>query len=457
MKNLSLAWRITALSVAIAVLTAILAAALTAGLVRNDGEAGARANLARLADVAQSTVSHAVRTGRAEARLRTLLAGLSIRTGTVSRSGVVSTGAPVIRRLITPGRVSVLVSGHPLSVQQSVAGDTVFLEARPVPGGGGIVLAQRRADALAPNQQAIRRTLLALVIGAGIATVLGALVAWRIARPLRRTATAAHALAIGDRDVSVPADGPREVAEVAGAVTSLATALRISEGRQRDFLMSVSHDLRTPLTALRGYAESLADGAIDADDAPRVGAAMTEEARRMELLVGDLLDLARLDADDFRIAPVPVDLRTVVEGAAEVYRARTAQQGVEFTLERPESAMPAITDAQRLRQALDGLFDNALRLTPTGGRIVLALRREASTDSALLEVRDSGPGLTDADLVDAFSRGTLTARYEGARRVGTGLGLAIVRGLITRLGGSAEATHAPEGGACFRLRLPLSA
>lgn len=285
MKNLSLAWRIAALSVAIAVLTALLAGALTAGLVRNNGEAGARANLAHLADVAQSTVSHAVRTGRAETRLRTLLAGLSIRTGTVSSTGVISTAAPVIRRLMTPARVSTLVSGQSLSVEQTVAGDTVFLEARPVPGGG-IVLAQRRADALAPNQQAIRRTLLALVIAAGIATVLGALVAWRIARPLRRTATAAHALAVGDRDVAVPADGPREVAEVADAVTSLAAALRISEGRQRDFLMSVSHDLRTPLTALRGYAESLADGAIDADDAPRVGAAMTEEARRMELLVG---------------------------------------------------------------------------------------------------------------------------------------------------------------------------
>lgn len=456
MKNLSLAWRIAALSVAIAVLTALLAGALTAGLVRNNGEAGARANLARLADVAQSTVSHAVRTGRAETRLRTLLAGLSIRTGTVSSTGVISTAAPVIRRLMNPARVSTLVSGQSLSVEQSVAGDTVFLEARPVPGGG-IVLAQRRADALAPNQQAIRRTLLALVIAAGIATVLGALVAWRIARPLRRTATAAHALAVGDRDVAVPADGPREVAEVADAVTSLAAALRISEGRQRDFLMSVSHDLRTPLTALRGYAESLADGAIDADDAPRVGAAMTEEARRMELLVGDLLDLARLDADDFRIAPVPVDLRTVVEGAAEVYRARTAQEGIEFALEMPDEAVPATTDAQRLRQALDGLFDNALRLTPTRGLIVLALRPEPSTQSALLEVRDSGPGLTDADLADAFTRGTLTARYEGARRVGTGLGLAIVHGLITRLGGSAEASHAPEGGACFRLRLPLSA
>ena len=184
---------------------------------------------------------------------------------------------------------------------------------------------------------------------------------------------------------------------------------------------------------------------------------MTEEARRMELLVGDLLDLARLDADDFRIAPAPLDLRAVVEGAAEVYRSRTSQEGIEFALEMLDEPIPTTTDAQRLRQALDGLFDNALRLTPAGGRIVLALRRDAVANAALLEVRDSGPGLTDADLDDAFTRGTLTARYEGARRVGTGLGLAIVHGLITRLGGSAEASHAVEGGACFRLRLPLSA
>jgi two-component system sensor histidine kinase BaeS len=274
---------------------------------------------------------------------------------------------------------------------------------------------------------------------------------------LRRTAEAAHALAAGHRDVAVLPEGPSEVAEVGTAVNTLAAALSHSEARQREFLLSVSHDLRTPLTAITGYAESLADGVVPADQAAQVGAIVLTEAQRLNRLVADLLDLARLGAQEFRIDLAEVDLAGLASAAGQVWAGRCAAAGVRFVLELPGYPLPVLTDASRLRQVLDGLLENALRVTPSGAPIVLAVRAERLPDGppvAVAEVRDGGPGLAEQDLAVAFQRSVLYDRYRGVRQVGTGLGLAIVAGLVGRLGGTVEAGHAPEGGARFTVRLP---
>nr|MDQ6937823.1 HAMP domain-containing histidine kinase [Actinomycetota bacterium] len=295
--------------------------------------------------------------------------------------------------------------------------------------------------------------LLALLIAAAIAVGLGLLVAYRIARPLRRTAEAAHALAAGRRDVAVEPGGPTEVAEVGAAVNTLAAALSHSEARQREFLLSVSHELRTPLTAITGYAEALADSVIPADEVAAAGAVVHRESRRLERLVADLLDLARLDAAEFRVDIGPVDVTSLVADAATVWSARCTGSGVPFRLDAPDAVVVVPSDAGRLRQVLDGLLENALRVTPAGAPIVLALRLEP--ERAVLEVRDGGPGLREEDLAVAFERSVLYERYRGVRQVGTGLGLAIVYGLVRRLGATVEAGHAAEGGARFTVYLPV--
>ena len=122
-------------------------------------------------------------------------------------------------------------------------------------------------------------------------------------------------------------------------------------------------------------------------------------------------------------------------------------------LELPAEPLEIRTDPVRVRQIVDGLAENALRVTPAGAPIVLAAREE--TGAVVVEVRDGGPGLTDDDLAVAFDRGVLYERYRGVRQVGTGLGLALVAGLAERLGGRAFAGRAPEGGAAFAVRLPL--
>jgi signal transduction histidine kinase len=452
-RRASLATRISLLSVGIAVVTALLAGALAAGLIRNNGSGAARKTLGRLADVTQSVATNGRSGATAQARLRRALQGINVRSGFIGPAGTLDTRYPIVRSAVTPSDIAKVLAGETISTTRSVGGNTVFIEARPV-GGAGIVLVQRRVDAVAQSELAIRRIVLALLISGAAAALLGLFVAWRLARPLRRTAAAAHSLAAGNRDVTLPAEGPSEVVEVSDAVNSLAGALRYSEARQREFLLSVSHDLRTPLTALSGYAESLAGGVVPADETAYVGGVMLGEAKRLERLVGDLLDLARLGAQDFRIEFATVDLVGLVHGAAGVWADRCAASGVEFRLEAPPSPIWTITDAARLRQVLDGLFDNALRVTPAGASIVLAARGEPG--AAVAEVRDGGPGLTDADLAVAFQQGALYERYRGVRQVGTGLGLAIVHGIIGRLRGHIEAGHAAEGGARFTVRLPAA-
>lgn len=449
MKRASLATRISLLSVGIAVITAVLAGALATGLIRNSSNATARHNLAKLADVAQSSVPDGL---TAQARVRRALQGLNVRAGIIRPNGRIAARAALVREAVTATDIADVLGGKSVSATRNVAGSTIFVEARPV-GNGGVVLVERRTDAVAQTERAVRRIIIAVLIAGGLATLLGLFVAWRLARPLRRTAAAARSLAAGHRDVTLPAEGPAEVVEVSEAINALAGALRNSEARQREFLLSVSHDLRTPLTAISGYAESLAEGVVPPGETAQVGGVLLGEAHRLERLVGDLLDLARLGAQDFRVQFAPVDLVALVHAAARVWTDRSAATGIELRVEAPDTEIWTTTDASRLRQALDGLFDNALRVTPSGAPIVLATRVEGA--SAIVEVRDGGPGLQDADLPVAFEQGVLFERYRGVRQVGTGLGLAIVHALALRLGATIEAGHALEHGARFTIRLPL--
>jgi two-component system sensor histidine kinase BaeS len=217
--------------------------------------------------------------------------------------------------------------------------------------------------------------------------------------------------------------------------------------------MSVSHDLRTPLATVMGYAESLAAGDVPAADVPDIGAILHTESTRLARMVSDLLDLARLDADELTIQLRETDLATEIADVYATWSDRAAHDGITLGLTGERHPVRVLADPQRLRQAVDGLLDNALRVTPPGGRIVLDL--SVALETATVAVRDSGPGLTDDDLTVAFDRGALHERYRGRRHVGTGLGLALVDRLVSRQGGTVSAGHAPEGGACFAISLPV--
>ena len=182
---------------------------------------------------------------------------------------------------------------------------------------------------------------------------------------------------------------------------------------------------------------------------------MLGEAERLDRLIADLLVLARLEAAD-----LPVE---VVDGGPDAAggdgRPRRGAGGSRrpacvLRTELPPMPVPVRTDPGRIRQIVDGLLENALRVVPTGAPVVLALVC-AARSAASIEVRDGGPGFTDDDLAVAFERGALSQRYQGVRKVGSGLGLALAARLARRLGGAIEAGHAPEGGARFTVTIPL--
>ncbi|MET7667888.1 sensor histidine kinase [Micromonospora luteifusca] len=365
-----------------------------------------------------------------------------IRRGTVDRPG------------LPPRVVQRIEQGGNVSVRRPVNGERALVEGRALPNGNGVVLSRPAANGL--WAKVLLSLWLPLLAGLTAGVVAGLLLARRLARPIRVAATAAARLRAGDRAVRVPVESPDEVADLAEALNGLAAALATSEGRQREFLLSVSHELRTPLTAIRGYAEALADGVLGADDTVDTGRTVLAEAQHLDRLIGDLLALARLEAADFPLEPVPVDLTQLAMDAEPTWSGRCAAVGVSFRVDTPGQPVPAYTDPGRIRQVLDGLLENALRVVPPGSPVVLAVR-PADTDPAcggVLEVRDGGPGFTDDDLAVAFERGALHQRYRGVRKVGSGLGLALAAGLVRRLGGEIAAGHAPEGGAAFTVRLP---
>jgi two-component system sensor histidine kinase BaeS len=451
----TLAQHIALLASAVAVITALLAGGLAVGLITKSNTDNARSTLSQLADAAQATADQGVSPEASQRRARRILQTLKVQSVTVSADGRLVGATALGQASISQANIRQLLAGGTVSRQGTVLGQRVLVEGRPT-RVGAIVLLQRRADATAFGDALIRRVLIALLIGVLIAIGLGILLAQRISRPLRRTARAAHALAEGRRDVAVTSEGPAEVAEVGSAVNTLASALSHSEARQREFLLSVSHDLRTPLTAIAGYAESLADGVVPPEQASSVGAVMLTETQRLNRMVADLLDLARMGAEEFRIDLALVDVTELAVAAGEVWRSRCRAADVIFRLEAPSTPIWCHTDPSRVRQILDGLFENALRVTPPGAPIVLSVRAEEGQKTVLLEVRDGGPGLTDEDLAVAFERSVLYERYRGLRQVGTGLGLAIVDGLTRRLGGTVEAGHSAEGGARFTVRLPAN-
>jgi two-component system OmpR family sensor kinase len=459
-KRTTLATRIAAVTVLASTLAVLIAAVVSLRLVRTTEQNSGRAVLRQDATLAVASATANARATRIAIPIKTtelLRAGLQISAVVVQRDGTV-TGPQgertVAAGLVSAAEVATLQSGRAVSAPREVGGVRTYVEGSPLDSGGGVVLYQRVADARAVSGSIWSRLLIALLAGLACAALAGVLLARRLARPLQHAAAAAHRLSTGARDVRLEPEGPAEVAEVAEALNVLTAALSTSEGRQRDFLLSISHELRTPLTAVKGYAEALADGVIAPEAVGPTGQVVLAEAGRLERLVSDLLDLARLGAENFRIDFGWVDVAALVQQAAVVWGDRCAREGVPFHAEIAPGPVMMNSDPTRLRQIIDGLAENALRVTPSGRPIVFALT--ATPVELVLQVRDGGPGLTEDDCRVAFDRSVLYDRYRGVRRVGTGVGLALVAGLAGRLGGRAEAGHAPEGGASFTVRFPAA-
>jgi two-component system sensor histidine kinase BaeS len=305
------------------------------------------------------------------------------------------------------------------------------------------------------------------LIAAGLALLIGgtAVMAILVFRPvhrrLRGLEQAAAAVGAGETAVRAPEDGGDEVASLARRFNRMAADLdaRVQELRdadrsRRQLLADVSHELMTPLTAMRGYLETLALPAAVKDEATRgryLGI-VTEETLRLEAIIGDLLDLARLDGGAGSFEREPVPLARLFDRTFARHQATLEERGVAFGRDIAPGAATVLGDERRLEQVLQNLVANAVRHTPRGGRI--ALRATADGGDVVLVVEDSGPGIPAEHLPHVFDRFYRVDSARNAQSGGSGLGLSIVRAVVEQHGGRVSAGNGPMGGARFELRLP---
>jgi len=273
----------------------------------------------------------------------------------------------------------------------------------------------------------------------------------QLSRPVVDAAAAARRIAGGDLGARLPAPTrtrPDELSELTTAINSMAEGLERSRGLERQFLLSVSHDLRTPLTSIIGYSEALTDGTVE--DAAAAGRIIRSEAERLNRLVRDLLDLARLDAHRFDL-----DLRSadLVEATRRAVVALTpATEGIDLDVSMPDAPVMVLIDADRWAQVVANLLENGLR----HARSRLEVTIEQAGARAVLRIEDDGPGIDEADLPHVFERLYVARSSRRPSESGSGLGLAIVHELVQAMGGQVQATSPPGQGASITVSLPLA-
>jgi signal transduction histidine kinase len=324
---------------------------------------------------------------------------------------------------------------HPLRLQQQLYGALVVATPKDQLRERWVTLMQRLG--------------IAFLVGIAVAGALGWYLSRRITKPVLALADAADRIAAGDYAVEVPKAGADEIGELADRFRQMAARLSEVEEQERNFLMNVSHELRTPLTAIHGHVGALREGlAEDSEARERSLEVIAREATRLERLVGDVLDLAKLDAHRFTVLREEVDMGRLLDEAYESFGEEARRRGIDFRA-NADGRPVIISDGDRVLQIISNLLANAFRWTPDGGRVELSL--DYGAGRVRVGVADTGPGVAPEERERIFR--PFVSRDGG----GTGLGLAIARELAVALGGGIRLESEAGQGSRFELVLPASA
>lgn len=301
----------------------------------------------------------------------------------------------------------------------------------------------------------------------GVALFLALLLAFWIAKwvaaPLQRMAHAARGLAASHslaNSQPIPLEGPVEVKQLGKAFNEMVHRVQAGQQSQRDFVANVSHELKTPLTSIQGFAQAILDDAVqDGQSLHQAAQVIYDESSRMHRMVLELLDLARLDSGIAEIEKTPVDLNALLQAIHEKFQPIAWQAQVELQLQ--SETLPGILgDGDRLAQVFTNLVDNAIKFTPPGG--VVTVSGHLEDENVSVKVEDGGPGISPAERERIFERFYQTDKSRrGDRERGAGLGLAIAREIIQTHGGSifideSRGTNSPAQGSVFVVKLPLA-
>lgn len=352
----------------------------------------------------------------------------------------------------------------------TAAGGRVLSAAQVVPRSEGrlVVIAARRPAF--PGFKVLGRLVLAALAGLAISAGLAYWLSRRILAPVSDMERTALSIASGDYSARVSPPKDRELARLAHAMNAMAAEVESTRHREQDLLMTISHDLRTPLTSIRAYAEGIADGTIEgSEEVARAAGVIAAEAGRLGRLVDVLFDAARLGSGQLALQIEEVDLGEVVEDVVSVFASRASRAGIDL-LTHCEAGSVTRTDGDRVAQIVSNLVDNALKNTPSGGRIEVGVekvavgedttrrtagagRPEADGRAFRLWVSDTGRGIPAEDLKKIFEPG-----YSSGRRTeggpGLGLGLAIVSAIVSALGGSIDARSEEGKGTTISIYIP---
>jgi two-component system sensor histidine kinase BaeS len=328
-------------------------------------------------------------------------------------------------------------------------GQPLQLAGADSPTFGALIVAKKKTELTHGWFSLVELLFVALGVGLVVAGALAWYLSRRLARPVLALSAAADRIAGGKYDIAVPdVPGSGEVSHLATRFREMASRLSEAEEQERNFLMSVSHELRTPLTAIRGHVEALREGvAEDPESRAQSLDVVATEAERLERLVGDVLDLAKLDAHRFTVLHEEVDMTSLVDQAYSTFGEEARRRRIDYRCETAASPV-IVSDGDRVFQIVSNLLSNAFRWTPDGGRVALALAAENGTVS--VSVADTGPGITPSEQERIFRP------FWSRDGAGTGLGLAIARELAVALGGRIVVKSEPGAGSKFDLLLPTT-
>ena len=314
---------------------------------------------------------------------------------------------------------------------------------------GWLIVAKPEAELREQWLTLLGRLALALAVGIALAAVLFLWLSRRLTEPVRALTRATEEVAAGHYDIEIPdSRGSDEIALLSQRFRGMVAKLAEAEQLKRSFLMSVSHELRTPLTAIRGHVEALREGVVSEPE--QVNASLeivVAETDRLERLVGDVLDLAKLQAHRFTVRHEEVDLERVLDQAYGAFTEEARRREIDYRLSGSDDAPVIVSDGDRVLQVITNLLSNAFRWTPDGGRIELQLAQ--SNGAVAVDVLDTGPG------VPPSQRARIFEAFVSQDVDGTGLGLPIARELAVALGGGIELRSETGAGSRFRLVLPV--
>ena len=384
------------------------------------------------------------------ARLQSAAGGSELSFGAVAPNGESVTNGPLFERLdidlatVMPGQSYFYETADEMVV---IRGNTIQLQNVELVFVVGLARSTPVVE-LADRTGSVVAIFLMMIL---VSAIVARLLSDSILRRLEPLADASRSLASGDLSTRVPDLGDPELNDLVESFNEMAEELGASRVREREFLLGVGHDLRTPLTTIAGYAEALESGDVDDDEVRRIGSVLGVQSRQLSRLIEDITLLARLEQPEFDLRYEEVDLPAHVREVVEGFRRRSEELSVDLVIET-DSSPPVETDPDRVAQIAFNLVENALRFTPANGSVTVRVGPMEGS-AVKLEVEDTGSGINAEDLPKIFDR-HFVAGQRHIRNEGTGLGLSIVEGLTERLGGSVAARSAKGEGTTITVVIP---